>query len=42
MSPGDGSSGGPSHPTGKAALVLIGVTLLIVALASVSTFHGRW
>lgn len=33
--------GGPSHPTGKAALVLIGVTLLILALSLGSTFSGR-
>jgi hypothetical protein len=42
VSPDDDPPGGPSHPTGRAALVLIGVTLLIVALALMSTFNGRW
>lgn len=31
----------PEHPSGAATLLIIGVTLLIFAIAAVSTFSGR-
>jgi hypothetical protein len=40
VSPTPNGPGRPSHPTAKAAALFIGVVLLLIALAMISTFGG--